>query len=270
MSASTDRTFTCRNSIRTAATVLAGLNVAAILVALAVAVIVDPVGVLFVVVFAWGAIETGRAAWVNRHELTVADRSLRIDGPAGRVEVPFDRIVWTGLTRRGLVVDTLDGRADFFDQDWATTIEAHDVLRLRVGQQRPERVVVHEDQRLSSGRFVVAAATAAMFLGLSLIAVAADVSIGERIAVLATTVPVGLLAARSAWSRLRAPLRLELTDDGAVAQRLFGTATASGTAQVVPAPTVVQRLAGSDPATAIGVGRLQGPAAAPGSFDHLV
>ena len=207
---------------------------------------------------------------MNRHELTVADNSLHITGPGGAVDVPFDRIVWTGLTRRGLVVDTIDGRADFFDQDWATTIEAHDALRLRVGQQRPDRVIVHDDLRLASGRFVIAAATGTMFLGLSLIALAADVSIGERLGVLATTVPIAALALVGAWRRLRRPLSLELTTDGGEARRLFGSASATGAAEVVAAPTIVQRLAGSDPATALAVGRLRGPAAAPGSFDHLV
>ena len=59
MTAPTDRTFTCRNSIRTGAVVLAVVNAVAVLVALAVAVITEPVALLFVLLFAWGGIEAG-------------------------------------------------------------------------------------------------------------------------------------------------------------------------------------------------------------------
>lgn len=262
--------FACRDSIRIASFVMAVINVGAILVCVAIAVVGSPGAVIVVPLFAWGAVETGRAAWVNAHRLEVRSDEVHVHGPTGTVSVPFDDIVWSGITRRGFVVDSISRRHDFFDQDWATTLEAHDAVLARVGRRARTSVTVHDDVMLARGRAVVSLTVGLLFAALVVIAMVADVDTGERVAVVVTAGPFALVAFAGSWSRARRPIELSYDEATARVTTLLGSDSVGGAPEIVDVMTPVQQLTGSDPATAISISGQRGPAAAPGSFDHLV
>lgn len=271
-----------RPALRHITTALAGLNAAVLLFSVTAGVLGRPAGLVLAPLWLWGAIECGRAAWSNWATASVGTEGVSITRPGETIMVRWNDISWVGLTRRGAVIETLDARHVLFDQDWiaapalVTAIAGH--RRVRASTDMASAAVSHDRRRAVSSLvlFSVMGLGAAGLVGGGLLA---ELTVAERVATVATALPVAVVCSASAIRLLRRPVRLIVSDESWQLVRLVGRSTelpASPTRRINASEviTLAQRVSGARPGHALIVSKGRqlwvGPIAAPGTFDDLV
>jgi hypothetical protein len=278
--------FGARPALRHITTALAGLNAAVLLFSLTAGVLGRPAGLVLAPVWLWGAIECGRAAWSNWATASVDAEGVSITRPGETIVVRWNDISWVGLTRRGAVIETLDARHVLFDQDW---VAAPALVAAIAGHQRRRAstdlasvavsVAVSHDRRRALSNLVLFSVVGLGAAGLVGGGLLADLTVTERVATVATALPVAVVCLASAIRLLRRPFRLIVSDESWQLARLVGPSTdlpASPTRRIDASEivTLAQRVSGAQPGHAVivseGRRRWVGPIAAPGTFNDLV
>ena len=235
------------------------------------------VGYLLAPVWAVAAVEAGRVAWAARATVAVTDDGLDIRGPVRPGLVPWGDISWAGLTRRGFVVEAHGGRHVLFDQFAALATEASE--RSRDQKPRSESITLRRDPIRAATSAVVAGVVLAFLVAMGVAALVADLSTWERIATLATAVPLAGVAGFFGWKLITTPWEVTVAD-GSIVTRSLGRRREDEPVHIATtveqSQSLVQRLAGAaagDQLVITWTGQRSGTwaseVAAPGAFDGL-